>query len=378
MTDLLRAAMPIDPETDLANAARRPWIVDQVNAGIKEARRAPSYATPNLARWFRKNRSLGSRDRRVVGEIIHGVIRHEALLLRAGARSPDDLVRLWADMTEGNRFEHLLSTTPAEDYATALNVPGPIATEWLDRLGPEQAAAFAQSLTRRPPIDIRVNAHRTSRTHLRDALSKEGVETVPVDGIDTALRVVGRANLTATAAFKSGLFEVQDGASQRFAAALPIEPGMKVVDLCAGAGGKSLAMAARGADVVATDVRSKALEELAKRAARAGVAIAVQEPSPAPLVVVDAPCSGSGRLRRNPALRWGLVDSTHLAIQAELVNAATELVDADGVLAYATCSLLERENQPPVPPGWFVESEQTLWPHTDETDGFFWRLMKRS
>ena len=377
MTDLLRAAMPIDPEVELANAARRPWIVDQVNAGVKEARRAPSYATPNLARWFRKNRSLGSRDRRVVGEIIHGVIRHEALLLRAGARTPEDLVRLWADMTEGNRFEHLHATTPAEDYATALNVPGPIATEWLDRLGPEQAVAFAQSLTQRPPIDIRVNVRRSSRTHLQDALSKEGVETVPVDGIDTALRVVGRANLTATAAFKSGLFEVQDGASQRFAAALPIEPGMKVVDLCAGAGGKSLAMAARGAAVVATDVRSKALDELTKRATRAGVTIAVEEPSPAPLVVVDAPCSGSGRLRRNPALRWGLVDSTHLTLQAELVEAAAELVDADGMLAYATCSLLTRENEPPLPPGWVVESQRTLWPHTDETDGFFWRLMKR-
>lgn len=377
MTDLLRAAMPSVPRGDLAQAARRPWIVDQVNAGIKEARRAPTYATPNLARWFRKNRSLGSRDRRVVGEIIHGVIRHEALLLRAGARSPDDLVRLWADMNDGDRFEHLPATTPAEDYATALNVPGPIATEWLDRLGPEQAAAFAQSLTRRPPIDVRVNVQRTSRAELQAALSDEGVETAFVDGIDTALRVVGRANLLTTAAFKSGLFEVQDGASQRFAAALPIEPGMKVIDLCAGAGGKSLAMAARGAAVVATDVRSNALSELTKRAARAGVAIAVEDPSPAPLVVVDAPCSGSGRLRRNPALRWGLVDSAHLAVQAELVEAASELVDADGVLAYATCSLLERENQPPLPPGWVTESEHTLWPHIDETDGFFWRLMKR-
>ena len=136
-------------------------------------------------------------------------------------------------------------------------------------------------------------------------------------------------------------------------------------------------MAARGAAVVATDVRSNALSELTKRAARAGVAIAVEDPSPAPLVVVDAPCSGSGRLRRNPALRWGLVDSAHLAVQAELIEAASELVEADGVLAYATCSLLERENQPPLPPGWVTESEHTLWPHIDETDGFFWRLMKR-
>ena len=227
-------------------------------------------------------------------------------------------------------------------------------------------------------MHIRVNTLRTSRSDLARMLAKEGIETKPVDAVDTALTIVGRANLTNTTAFKSGLFEVQDTSSQMFAEALPIKRGMRVLDLCAGAGGKSLAMAARGAKVSATDIRAKALSELEKRARRSGADIAVEEPTPAPLVVVDAPCSGSGRLRRNPALRWGLVDSTHLAIQAELIEVASTFVEDGGTLAYATCSLLSRENAHPTPDGWVVTSERTLWPHTDETDGFHWRFMQRA
>lgn len=378
MTDLLRAALPAHSDPDLASAARRPWIIDQANSGLKEARRAPSYATPNLARWFRKNRSLGSRDRKAVSEIIHGIIRHEAILLRAGARSAEELVLRWADMIEGDRFENLQSTSPTEDLATALNVPGVIAQEWLHQLGERAAAEFAQALNQRPPMQIRVNTLRTSRTDLETMLAKEGIDTKAVDAVDTALTIVGRANLTNTTAFKKGLFEIQDTSSQIFASALPIEKGMRVLDLCAGAGGKSLAMAARGAKVSATDIRSKALSELEKRAQRSGASIAVEEPTSAPLVVVDAPCSGSGRLRRNPALRWGLVDSTHLAIQAELIDVASTFVEEGGTLAYATCSLLSRENNHPAPDGWVVTSERTLWPHTDGTDGFHWRFMQRA
>ena len=377
MIDLLRSAIPLDLHPELAEAVRRPWIMNQINAGMGEARRAPDYATPNLARWFRKNRSLGSRDRRVVAEAVHGLIRHEALLLRAGARSPDELVLRWADMMDGDRFDHLEATSPTEDFATALNVPGPIAQEWLNTLEPEGAAEFAQAINRRPAVHIRTNLQRTDRTNLMAALAGEGVTTSPFPGSDTALTVEGRANLQATSAFRGGLFEVQDASSQLFVDALPIQSGEHVLDLCAGAGGKSLAMAALGAKVHATDIRSNALAELEKRAARAGATIDIAQPSLAPLVVVDAPCSGSGRLRRNPALRWGLSDAVHLSTQAELVAAATEFVAPDGVLAYATCSLLCRENSPPTPNGWHIISEQTLWPHVHNTDGFYWRLMAR-
>ena len=377
MIDLLRSALPAHNDPALAEAARRPWIVDQAKAGLAEARRVPKYATLNLSRWFRKNRKLGSRDRPIVSDIVHGVIRHEAFLLRSGARSVDDLFAMWAAMIEGDHFLSVEAASPAEDLATALNVPGAVANEWLDVLGIEEAAAFSQALNQRPAMHIRANLLKTTRLQLADLLKEEGVNTTEIPAVDTGLEVVGRANLTQTEAFKEGLFEVQDASSQMLCAALPIVPGMRVLDLCAGAGGKSLAVAALGGRVTATDIRSSALDELEKRAERAGAEIAIEEPEPAPIVLVDAPCSGSGRMRRNPALRWGLTDGDHLDTQKSLIVAAAELVAPGGLLAYATCSLFRSENDHRVPDGWEVEAEQTLWPHRDGTDGFFWRFMRR-
>lgn len=378
MTDLLRSALPEDVDAVFQAAVQRSWIVNQAKAGLAEARRSPEYATVNLARWFRKNRSLGSRDRRVVAELIHGVVRHEAILLRAGARSAEELIMGAADLFSGERFEGLSSNTPSEDLATALNVPGAVANEWLSVLGERSAAEFAASINHRPAMDIRVNTAKVSRQELREILLEQGVETVESDIVGTLLEVVGRTNLNQTDAFKAGYFEIQDRSSQALCEAMPIERGDRVLDLCAGAGGKSLALAARGARVTATDIRSNALKELEKRSARAGASVFIEEPKPAPHVLVDVPCSGSGRLRRNPMLRWGLNDSMHLSAQRELIEAASELVLPQGYLVYATCSLFQRENNHPTPSGFTVVSERTLWPHTDQSDGFYWRIMKRN
>ena len=377
MTDLLRSALPSEIDEGLLAATSREWIVKQAVDGLAEARRAPAYATVNLARWFRKNRSLGSRDRRVVADLVHGAIRHEALLLRAGAWDPEALIRGAGAIAAGERYDGLETHSPEEDFATALNVPAPVAREWLAVLGAESAAKFAASINRRPPVDIRVNTLKTDCAALQASLEEEGVETRIGGAIGTHLEVVGRANLVNTQAFRSGHFEVQDRASQAMCEALPLEPGMSVVDLCAGAGGKSLALAARGAKVRATDVRSNALEELKKRARRADAPVVIEQPSLADVVLVDAPCSGSGRLRRNPAIRWGLTDQTHLQTQGELMLEAADFVRPGGILVYATCSLLSRENDHPTPDGFTATTAQTLWPHSDNSDGFYWRVMIR-
>ena len=231
MTDLLRSALPAEIDEGLLAATTREWIVKQAVDGLAEARRAPAYATVNLARWFRKNRSLGSRDRRVVADLVHGAIRHEALLLRAGAWDPEALIRGAGAIAAGERYDGLETHSPEEDFATALNVPAPVAGEWLAVLGAEAAAKFAASINRRPPVDIRVNTLKTDCAALQASLEKEGVETRIGGAIDTHLEVVGRANLVNTQAFRSGHFEVQDRASQAMCAALPLEPGMSVVDL---------------------------------------------------------------------------------------------------------------------------------------------------
>ena len=177
MTDLLRSALPAEIDEGLLAATTREWIVKQAVDGLAEARRAPAYATVNLARWFRKNRSLGSRDRRVVADLVHGAIRHEALLLRAGAWDPEALIRGAGAIAAGERYDGLETHSPEEDFATALNVPAPVAGEWLAVLGAEAAAKFAASINRRPPVDIRVNTLKTDCAALQASLEEEGVET---------------------------------------------------------------------------------------------------------------------------------------------------------------------------------------------------------
>jgi 16S rRNA (cytosine967-C5)-methyltransferase len=350
-------------------------MADHALQALTEARRVPSWATPNLARWFRRTRRLGSKDRRVVAEIVHGVIRHEALLLRAGARSDPDLIRSWADLRAGDRFERLMPATPAEDFSTALSLPLPIAAEWLDALGPVRAAAFGATQAGRAPLSIRANRLRCTREELAKRLQEEGHESQPTPHAPDGLHLTGRMNAGALQSFKDGWFEVQDESSQMAVAALGEVAGIDVLDLCAGAGGKSLALAACGARVRASDIRWGALDELERRAARAGATVDIGPPEPADIVFVDAPCTGIGRLWRTPATRWSYSPGAHVQTQRALLDQACDLVRPGGRLIYATCSLLAEENDHGHPgDGWTSLTSRTLWPHIEGTDGFFWQI----
>ncbi len=378
--DLLRCALP-EPDSARARALAKPFRQQAVLAALSIARSSPRYATPELARFFRKNRSIGSRDRKAVQGAVLDIIRHENLLFRAGARSDDDLLKRWIDVLDGDRLDHLEAGDPTEDYATALSLGYRIAREWLEVLGPQEAAAWGLLQTTRAPTVVRANRLLCSRDDLQARLHDEGVSTVAHPDAADALEVENRLAFTKLASFRDGWFEVQDSSSQRFVDAIPLEPGQRVLDLCAGAGGKSLALAARGARVRAWDIRDDALDELAKRAERAKAPVSIGPPAPAPVVVVDAPCSGTGRLRREPALRWKLEQDALLPEQAELVAEAVELVEPGGILAYATCSLLASENTPPLPSesadAFELIDAQMLWPHRDRSDGFGWRIWRR-
>jgi len=376
--DLLRCALPSEPDVTLAETARRPFIADHARQGLAAARESPLHATPNLARWFRHTRRLGSRDRRTVSEIVHGTIRHEAFLLRAGARSDEDLIRMYADLIAGDRFDHMQPASPAEDFSSALALPLPVATEWLETLGPEDASRFGATQAARPPLTIRANRLRCNRDQLAARLEDEQIQTRAIPAAPDGLQVVGRANLQALASFKEGWFEVQDASSQRAVAALGDVEGFKVLDLCAGAGGKSLALAAAGAIVRATDPRSHALNELTRRANRAGAEIDIGDPAPADIVFVDAPCSGLGRMWRTPAIRWAYRPGMCVDLQREILEVAVDFVRPGGRLIYATCTLLQAENQHSLGEGWKPESTATLWPHRDGSDGFFWQIWTRA
>ncbi len=378
MIDLLRCALPAEPDPDLASMARRPFLADHGLQALTEARRDPRWATPNLAKWFRRTRRLGSRDRRIVAEMVHGVIRHEALLLRVGARSDVDLVATWADLTDGQRFDEMTPASPAEDFSTALSLPLPLAQEWLEVLGPEGAAAFGATQAGRAPVTIRANRLKCDRDQLAQRLLAEGLETQPTRAAPDGLQLLSRTNVGALASFKDGWFELQDESSQLAVACLGSLDGVDVLDLCAGAGGKSLALAAAGAKVRASDVRWKALDELERRAARAGADILIGPPEPADVVFVDAPCTGLGHLWRTPAIRWSYAPGQHVSLQRELLDQACDLVRPGGRLLYATCSLLSEENEHGHPgDDWHCAERKTLWPHVDGTDGFHWQIWQR-
>jgi 16S rRNA (cytosine967-C5)-methyltransferase len=375
--DLLRCALPPSPEPQLVEALGRVFLREAIIEGIGSARKQPNAAAAALADWVRNARRLGSHDRPLVVDSINHHIRQEAFLLRAGAWDLPAQLDALARVLGGDRFEAIESASPAEDFSTALNVGYPLARAWLAELGPEEAAAFGQVQTTRAPLTVRANRLRCSREALQERLATEGIETRPTPLSSTGLHLLQRANFAVLDSYKEGWFEVQDESGQLLVERIPLRAGDSVLDLCAGAGGKALALAARGAVVRAYDIREAALEELTRRVERAGADVCIDEPAPARVVLVDAPCSGTGRLRREPTLRMGLRPGTYDDDQQALLSQAASLVEPGGVLVYATCSLDRSENERPDPAGFTLVEARTLWPHRDGTDGFAWRIWRR-
>jgi 16S rRNA (cytosine967-C5)-methyltransferase len=353
------------------------------------------FVTDRLSTTFRKEHWIGSHERRFVGEVLYGLVRHlrriDAALERGakgkGKRAPRDMERLVALLVLDKLIEPARAARiePDIDWAKAATIDDMIAgerdlvtriglaaslPEWLAKRlvadwGP-RAEPLALALNQRAPMTVRANTLIGDRHALASELAQAKLGTRSGNWIDTALIVETRTNLFGLDAFKRGLFEAQDEGSQLLAelASAGFDKPL-VVDLCAGAGGKTLAIAARLKNrgrIVATDIDDKKLEELRKRARRATVsnARAVQLPGgawppeldavrgKADVVLVDAPCSGIGSLRRNPEARWRLRESDIPDLakrQQAILRDAAALLAPGGRLVYATCTLLRAENQ---------------------------------
>ena len=354
------------------------------------------FVTDRLAQTFRRERSIGSQERRFLAETIYGLVRqlrridHVLAATSRRAASSRDLDRLLALMViEGALTpDEATAASPDVDWSRARAVsdaidaskklldrvalgagmPDWLATRLVKDFG-DRAGDIAHGLNQRAPMTIRANTLKVERAALAELLRAEGLVTTEGRYASAALHVETRTNLFGLQAFKDGLFEAQDEGSQLLAdlslAVLPPSARKIVVDLCAGAGGKSLAMAAgmqnRGR-IVATDTDSKKLEELRRRSRRAGTTnlsaqtldegawpeALVPVRGKADIVLVDAPCSGLGALRRNPEARYRLSagDIDEMArLQLSIVRTAVQVARPGGFIIYATCSLLPAENR---------------------------------
>ena len=355
-----------------------------------------------LTGWARGSRYAGSKDRAAVRDHVFGAMRRmrsdaalggensgRGLMLGAVRRAGDDAAAIFsgegygpAQLSEAEQ----LAGGEAQSLPEQLDIPDWLWPQFSDDLG-DQARAAAHALQDRAPVHLRVNLIKGTRDAAIVALAQDGVVCQPLEGSETALLVSeGNRRIRMGDAYRDGLVELQDGASQAVVAALPLKDGMRVLDYCAGGGGKALAMAARAKiQLFVHDVAPERMRDLPVRAERAGVKVTeldragVTKAAPFDLVLCDAPCSGSGAWRRSPEGKWQLTQrqlADFQDTQAEILRLAASLTAPGGVLAYATCSVLSAENSGQVSaflrtnPGWKVVWQQA-WAVQAGTDGFY-------
>lgn len=438
-----------------------PSLLGHAQELLQTIRQSEKPADSLIDTFFRSRKYLGSRDRRFLAETTYGTLRHlrrcEVLLWKVLEGTKAEIGRedgfllltvtylvaiarqgdlLSTDVTVKLQSAHLkelapdllqrlssMEMVPLQDPVERMGVnysfPDWMVERCIREYGEEEAERILASLNEPAPITLRVNTLKASVEECRKALLKEEVETEVTKLSPLGLQLPKRANIFQMQAFRDGFFEVQDEGSQLLPQIVDPKPTAKLLDACAGAGGKTLAFAAlmknRG-EIVATDVNNFRLEELRKRARRAGVfnvrsreigdvADLVQDHAGTfDVVFLDAPCSGLGTIRRNPGMKWMVTEETVTELsekQRHIMEGAAPLVKKGGRLVYATCTLLRKENEEVVEeflglhPDFKVLGPESylakcnlphlasgpyvkLLPHRDGTDGFFCAILQRN
>ena len=378
-----------------------------------------TYADKVVQQLLKRDKRWGSRDRAFVAETTYDIVRWKRLYAEiAEVKEPfsrDDVWRLiavWATL-KGIKLPDwkYFEKTPTRkikgrfDELSKVRKIKESVPDWMDELvakelGEKLWSKEIAALNQQADVVLRVNTLKTTKEKLQAELSDLDIETDEVKNHPDALKLQERANVFITEAFKKGYFEVQDGSSQKVAEFLDVKPGMKVVDTCAGAGGKTLHLAAlmeNKGQIIAMDIYENKLKELKRRAKRAGAhniemrVIDSTKPikklyDKADRVLIDAPCSGLGVLRRNPDAKWKLqpefIDKIKTT-QAEILSSYSRMVKPGGQLVYATCSILPSENQDQVKN--FLDSnkeftfvkEKKILSHESGFDGFYMALLEK-
>lgn len=395
-----------------------PNLVRACILGLRQIFAEGKHADSIVNNLLKSNPKWGSSDRKFIAETIYDMVRwwrklwyladkepslHEAGLWRlCGVYFITKDMRLpeWKEFSDINQAVVLQREAKAESVRVIReSIP-----DWLDTLAEGELGEVwdkeIAELNRQAHFIIRANTLKTTRDILQEELRKDNTETSVIPNHPDALLVEERKRIFTTESFQNGWFEVQDASSQEVAYFMDLKPGMRVIDACAGGGGKSLHCAAlmqNKGRIISLDIFEWKLKELKRRAKRAGVSIVetrLIESSKtikklgesADRVLIDAPCSGLGILKRNPDIKWKLnMDSLEniKREQAKVISDYSVMVRKGGKLIYATCSILPSENEKMVAhflsehPNFKLVNEKKVMPSDYGFDGFYMAMMER-
>lgn len=395
-------------------------LVFAVIDGLNEIFNEQAYADKVVQKLLKRDKRWGSRDRSFVAETTYDIVRWKRLYAEiANVSEPFTRENLWRIFAVWATLRGItlpdwkqIGPTPTRrikgrfDELSKIRKFRESIPDWMDELGEKELGSIWEkeiaALNEQAPVVLRTNALKISRDKLRGILEDENIDTEFIKGYPSALQLTERANVFSTEAFKKGLFEVQDASSQLVANFLDVKPGQRIVDTCAGAGGKTLHLAAlmeNKGQVIAMDIYGNKLKELKRRARRASahnIETRIIESSKdikklhnkADRVLIDAPCSGLGVLSRNPDAKWKLQPEFLQKIkqtQSDILESYSKMVKPGGKLVYATCSILPSENQEQVKTFLtkeigkeftFVKDKKVLSSESGY-DGFYMALLER-
>lgn len=393
-------------------------VIDALNLIFNEN----EYADKVVQKVLKFDKRWGARDRGFIAETTYEMVRYKRLYAEiAEVKAPfsrPDLFRMWAvwAVLKGIKLPDWKQIEPTPerrikgkfDELSNLRKYRESIPDWIDELGEKALGEklWTEELAKlNEPAEVilRTNTLKTTKENLRKALLDENIVAEPIKGYPLALKLVERANVFVTEAFKNGMFEVQDASSQLVAEFLDVQPGQRVVDTCAGAGGKSLHLAAlmeNKGQLISMDIYGSKLKELKRRARRNGAhniepreidstKVYKKLYGSADRVLIDAPCTGLGVLRRNPDSKWKMQPDFLEKIvktQQEILRNYSKILKPGGKLVYATCSILPQENSAQIKS--FLKSEEgtdfklvkdkKIYASKSGYDGFYMALLEKS